>query len=197
MLNLITALIAQSTAYRWHAHNSVLALCLLHLTQHLILEFRNAASALGAKLHIENQLGFLNRFASKECLRSSKVDALFSNFMNSFSSYSNDGLVAHIRQHLKYLLNTRQDSVSHLSDYGLADLPQLLLTLPQSEYEVRHTIHELITRFEPRLSQLRIESVATKEDDTLLTLRIMGMLLQQHAVEFTVRFTQCGQVILE
>lgn len=185
-------LISQTRPYRSVNANAQVMHPLIHLQRLIKVVFRKLASACGSKILNVIQLGFLHIFPVTKLFRSHLMDAIFSNLMNSFSVYSIDGLTQHIRQHLQYLLSSRQHSVSYLPDYGLPDINELLTQLPNSEANLCQLVHALIEKFEPRLSQLQ---VTTKQTEPL-TLSIRGVLHQQHPVEFFVRF-HAGEATLE
>ena len=64
-----------------------------------------------------------------------------------------------ILTHLHLLLNTREGSVPHLPNYGLTDLGEIYSRLPDSEAIIRDKLRDLITTYEPRLSNVDVERV--------------------------------------
>lgn len=124
------------------------------------------------------------------------MDHLYHNLMNNFSVCPKEGLDHHIRQHLGYLLNTRQQSIAHLEDYGLPDVQQLLLELPGSTPRICQAVHDLISKYEPRLSSVTILPIVPDNDKTLLQLKLTALSQPFHTGQFMVRFQTDGFVVL-
>lgn len=76
-------------------------------------------------------------------------------------------LFASVMAHLRRLLNTRQGSAPIDDDYGLADLAELPGSFsPDSVGEIEEKIIRVITKYEPRLTAIRV-NVARRQDDSL------------------------------
>jgi type VI secretion system protein len=76
-------------------------------------------------------------------------------------------LSASVLRHLRRLLNTKQGSVPIDEDYGLADLTDLPGSFaPDSLAEIEEKITRVISKYEPRLTGLRV-SFSKRQDDSL------------------------------
>ena len=69
------------------------------------------------------------------------------------------GTVEAVLEHLDLLLNTRQGSVGHLSDYGLPDISEVYQSFPQSIEMLRRAIKNTIEKYEPRLENVQVRTV--------------------------------------
>jgi type VI secretion system protein len=77
--------------------------------------------------------------------------------------------VESVVRHLQRLLNTRQGSVTIAEDYGVPDFMHLLRGGPEAPGGVEITLRNVIEKYEPRLSSVRVRYVAL--DDHQLTHR--------------------------
>ncbi|MBU1754242.1 type VI secretion system baseplate subunit TssE [bacterium] len=66
-------------------------------------------------------------------------------------------IIQSIQKHLVLLLNTRDGSVSHLSNYGLPDLSVVYNAYPDSIELLRRSIKTTIEKYEPRLRNVRVD----------------------------------------
>lgn len=72
-----------------------------------------------------------------------------------------------VRNNLKVLLNARQNTVSHLPDYGLPDVSQIYKDFPDSIASLRQAILDTIREFEPRLTDVEVR-LENREDLELM-----------------------------
>jgi type VI secretion system protein ImpF len=80
--------------------------------------------------------------------------------------YDLDGVIASLRRDLEDLLNTRQtcqglcDALPELENslltFGLPDAASLLAVTPQQRLQLGRRIEQIVSRFEPRLKQVRV-----------------------------------------
>lgn len=76
-------------------------------------------------------------------------------------------LMASVLSHLRRLLNTKQGSVPIAEDYGLAELTEMPGAFsPDNLTEIEDKVREVIGRYEPRLTNIRV-SFSKKQDDSL------------------------------
>ena len=105
--------------------------------------------------------------------------------------------MASVAAHLAKMLSTRAGSVQTLSDYGLPDLNDMRLSLHDSLSQARLAIENFIEAYEPRLSNLRVISLARDHDQLRLSFNIEG-LLEVDGFKRQVSFAACldgsGQV---
>ena len=84
-------------------------------------------------------------------------------------------LSASVLAHLVRLLNTKQGSVPIAEDYGLADLTDLPGSFaPDNLAEIEEKITRVITRYEPRLADIRVTFSKRQEDSLALRFEISG-----------------------
>ncbi|MDR2300805.1 MAG: type VI secretion system baseplate subunit TssE [Deltaproteobacteria bacterium] len=79
-----------------------------------------------------------------------------------------------IRNHLLRLLTTRQGAVQTLPDYGLPDLNDLGLSKSELLGECCRVIAEGIERYEPRLSNVKVEVMRETQGPMTLVFAISG-----------------------
>lgn len=99
-----------------------------------------------------------------------------------------------VARDLEALLNTRQESLedippewtelrSSLLVYGLPDFTSLSLLNPDHKRYIRQALVQAIERFEPRLTQVRVEVEDPKSTDRGLHFHIEGLLQVRPAPE--------------
>lgn len=62
-----------------------------------------------------------------------------------------------VLDNLQRILNSRAGSLSHLPDYGLADMGLTLQGLPASAHDLMGTLVNTLLKYEPRLQAINIE----------------------------------------
>ncbi|WP_330211353.1 type VI secretion system baseplate subunit TssE [Pseudomonas sp. AM4(2022)] len=62
-----------------------------------------------------------------------------------------------VLDNLQRILNSRAGSLSHLPDYGLPDMGQILQGLPASAHGLMNTLVHTLLKYEPRLAAVQIE----------------------------------------
>jgi type VI secretion system protein ImpF len=108
--------------------------------------------------------------------------------------YDAQGVIASVRRDLEDLLNTRQthqglcdgfpELENSLITFGLPDAASLLAVTPQQRLALGRRIEQIITRFEPRLKQVRvIVSDAIDPRRRVLEFAIHGRLQIEPAVD--------------
>lgn len=105
--------------------------------------------------------------------------------------------MASVAAHLGKMLSTRAGSVQTLSDYGLPDLNDMRLSLHDSLSQARVAIENFIEAYEPRLSNVRVISLARDHDQLRLSFNIEGLLEVEgfrRQVSFAARLDGSGQV---
>lgn len=88
-----------------------------------------------------------------------------------------DRVMSSVLEHLKALLNTRQGSALIAEDLGLPDFTNMIRSFDEMTYdELARHIEQVVEKYEPRLTQTRIE-VLPKDDKVLkLKFKIEGKL---------------------
>jgi len=85
-------------------------------------------------------------------------------------------LIDSVLDHIQKLLNVRQGSVVTVPDYGLPDFNDLVRQYPFAIKEIKREIKKCITKFEPRLSQVKVEHVFDETDPLSLRYDITACL---------------------
>jgi type VI secretion system protein len=94
------------------------------------------------------------------------------------------------------MLNSRQGLAASAMDYGLPDLTDVLHTFPEAIDICRRSIRQSIERYEPRLKNVIVDSVADPDDPFHLRFEIRAQLVtdQQAApVAFHTTLDASGQ----
>lgn len=103
---------------------------------------------------------------------------------------------ASVMAQLARMLSTRAGSVQMLPDYGLPELNDMRLTLHDTRQQARATIERFISRYEPRLREVRVSCQHDASDPLRLAFIISARLnlpeLQQ-PVTFSVQLDGQGK----
>ena len=92
-----------------------------------------------------------------------------------------------IVENLTLVLQTRQGSVQHLSDFGIPDIRQIYFDEGNIE-SVPERIRETILKYEPRLGEVRVKKKEFDERNMRMTLEISAQIKQTPGKE--VLFTE-------
>ncbi|NOQ96534.1 MAG: type VI secretion system baseplate subunit TssE [Calditrichae bacterium] len=92
-----------------------------------------------------------------------------------------------IVENLTLVLQTRQGSVQHLSDFGIPDIRQIYFDEGTIE-SVPDRIRETILKYEPRLGEVRVKKKEFDERNMRMTLEISAQIKQTPGKE--VLFTE-------
>ncbi|WP_044875397.1 type VI secretion system baseplate subunit TssE [Pseudomonas sp. LFM046] len=68
-----------------------------------------------------------------------------------------DQAILSVLDNVQRILNSRAGALSHLPDYGLPDMSQILQGLPAAAHGLMSTMSNTLLRYEPRLAALRIQ----------------------------------------
>lgn len=63
-----------------------------------------------------------------------------------------------IIENLRMILTTRRGSILHLPDFGISDILQIYLSSENPVESLKQEIKEVILKYEPRVSEVRIEN---------------------------------------
>ncbi|MFH1863007.1 MAG: type VI secretion system baseplate subunit TssE [bacterium] len=81
-------------------------------------------------------------------------------------------------EHVKRLLNTRVGSAQIADDYGIPDFTDVVgVERSQMVYELCLSIKEVITRYEPRLTNVKITVDPERSDEFSLKFRAEGVII--------------------
>jgi type VI secretion system protein len=82
-----------------------------------------------------------------------------------------------IMEHLLRILNTRQGSTQTADDFGLPDLTNLSASFSSDTFkELEQGIRDSILKYEPRLQDVRIDTVPVDEQNIVLRFNVSGRL---------------------
>lgn len=98
-----------------------------------------------------------------------------------------------IQDHLERLLNTRKGMLIHMPEYGLSDVSGLFRRLPASAEELMVEIQEVITRFEPRLSSIRVSIGEFEPGSSRISFRISAVTTRNGRITIDSSFFPTGR----
>jgi type VI secretion system protein len=81
-----------------------------------------------------------------------------------------------VLEHLQRILNTKQGNVPIADDYGTPDLLDFMQSYPDSLRVLERIIRQVIQKYEPRLTAVRVNYVAQTEDALSLYFQINAKL---------------------
>lgn len=84
-------------------------------------------------------------------------------------------LLNSVLSHLRRMLNTKQGSVPIAEDYGLADITDMPGSFsPDNLAEIEEKIRAVILKYDPRLTDIRVEFAEKQDDSLALRFKISG-----------------------
>ncbi len=89
----------------------------------------------------------------------SLYELLLQNFSGEFDLHQvreEDQPVLSVLDNLQRILNCRAGTLSHLPDYGLPDMSQILHGMPGSAHGLMATLHDRLLKYEPRLASVQV-----------------------------------------
>lgn len=90
----------------------------------------------------------------------SLYELLLQNFIGELDLHrvrEEDQPLLSVLDNLQRILNCRAGTLSHLPDYGLPDMSQILHGMPGSAHGLMGTMERMLLKYEPRLSRVNIE----------------------------------------
>ncbi len=102
-----------------------------------------------------------------------------------------------VLSHLQRILNTHVGSVPIAADFGVPDFTDALRTYPDSVREIERALRQMIQKYEPRLSAVRVQFLPADEDLLTLRFQISAQLLsgnQRQSVSFESRLDTDGRI---
>ncbi len=78
-----------------------------------------------------------------------------------------------IIENLRMILTTRRGSVQHLPDFGISDILQLYINSDNPVESLKQEIKELILKYEPRISEVQIQSSEFDQKTLRASLKII------------------------
>ena len=91
-----------------------------------------------------------------------------------------------IMEHLQHLLNSREGLSPTNPDYGLPDLTDIVQRLPEGAQVLQNAIRDVILKYEPRLTKVRVRFVPS-DDAFVLYFEISGRRSNAQRTPFRVR----------
>ncbi len=101
---------------------------------------------------------------------------------------------------LRVLLNARKDMAESCTTYGIPDLTNALHSIPFGTGEICEALREVISTYEPRLRNVRVEPVVDEDASIALRFEVTGRLAlpgARDAVRFSTRIRPGGHVEIE
>jgi type VI secretion system protein len=87
-----------------------------------------------------------------------------------------DSTAQSVLTHLRKMFNTRQDSAPAFPDYGMPDFNDVVSRFPHAIIEIRRAIRECLSKYEPRLTSVRVQYLPDEENPLLLKFEITAKL---------------------
>ncbi len=85
---------------------------------------------------------------------------------------------ASILRHVGRILNTRQGSASIAPDFGIPDFTDLATSFsPDSIPEIEETLRQVISKYEPRLGEVKVAFAPRDGDHSVITFKLEGRML--------------------
>lgn len=86
-------------------------------------------------------------------------ETLFGNFAGGLDlsqvSEQNQAILS-VLDNMQCILNCRAGTLAHLPDYGLPDMTIILQGMPGTAHQLMTTLSDVLLRYEPRLSSIRV-----------------------------------------
>ena len=98
-----------------------------------------------------------------------------------------------ICDHLSRLLNTRQNTLAHMPDYGLPDIAQVYRSLPGSFEELKDNIVRVVEKYEPRLERIRVNAMPFNPLDFRIVFEISAYIKNGQRIYFNTTFASSGE----
>ncbi len=93
-----------------------------------------------------------------------------------YSSQDSVRKVESVIQYLQRLLNSKQGTTLMDDAYGMPDFTDLTVLFPDSVRDIERSISETMQRYEPRLSQVKVDFVFQDEQSLSLRFQIHAVL---------------------
>ncbi len=97
-----------------------------------------------------------------------------------------------ICQHLRRLLNSRCDSLTHRPDFGMPDIAELYLGMPYSSEALMMTMRYAVAQFEPRLQQPQVREFDITPRQGQIHYELSGTASNGQAMRFIVSCCRSG-----
>lgn len=115
------------------------------------------------------------------------------------SSQNLEALAESILNHLKKMLNTRVgNSLTQPQDYGMIDLNEIRMNMPDSITNVQNNIKNMIEKYEPRLKNVKIEHINSGDDLMILKFKVIADIAAERrtSIAFETIVEPSGQIQL-
>jgi len=90
---------------------------------------------------------------------------------------SEAALRASILEHLQRMCTTRKGSMRTRPDYGLRDLSEMVHSFPDALAQIREGLLQTIERYEPRLTNVRVDYVPSGRLDLVVRFEVTATVL--------------------
>jgi type VI secretion system protein len=100
------------------------------------------------------------------------------------SKEDNINITKSIKKHLHQLLNTKQEAMPHLVDFGLPDLVEIYQGMPLTAGKLAQVIQQVLTKYEPRLTNITATLKGFVKANSVLFIEIAAYTLEKQPVHF-------------
>lgn len=91
--------------------------------------------------------------------RPSLYEMLFGNFTGGLDLHrvsEQNQVIMSVLDNMQCILNCRAGTLSHLPDYGLPDMSNILQGLPGTAHQLMRTLSDVLLKYEPRLKKIEV-----------------------------------------
>lgn len=89
----------------------------------------------------------------------SLCEMLYGNFTGGLDLHQvseENQVILSVLDNMQRILNCRAGTLSHLPDYGLPDMSNILQGLPGSAHQLMRTLSDVLLKYEPRLKSIEV-----------------------------------------
>lgn len=107
-----------------------------------------------------------------------------------------DALISSVQRNLQRVLNARHGMSEALGDYGLPALTDLIVGSADYVEAVSASIKTAVTKYEPRLRNVRVSRIADEEHTQLLAFRVDAVLVSdsgEHKIWYETEIAATGE----
>lgn len=120
----------------------------------------------------------------------SLYEMLYGNFAGGLDLHNvseENQVILSVLDNMQRILNCRAGTLAHLPDYGLPDMTKILQGMPGTAHQLMTTLSDVLLRYEPRLSSIKIDMLAQAIPGELryaIDAELKGIGLVRYGTEF-------------
>ncbi|WP_426768029.1 type VI secretion system baseplate subunit TssE [Erwinia aphidicola] len=120
----------------------------------------------------------------------SLYEMLYGNFAGGLDLHNvseENQVILSVLDNMQRILNCRAGTLAHLPDYGLPDMTKILQGMPGTAHQLMTTLSDVLLRYEPRLSSIKVDMLAQSIPGELryaIDAELKGIGLVRYGTEF-------------